>query len=117
MSRPPRHLVLDLHGHDVVTACELALERVREAYLNGYQSVEILHGARDVSRRRGPEAESLPRGRIKSEILRMYDEGQFSPWIDSRRTWPKAASLLLYLKPNPRPRPESWLPEPKRRYR
>ena len=43
-----RRLSVDLHGHDVVTALELAIVRVSEAQRNGYEEIELLHGAADV---------------------------------------------------------------------
>src|SRR5258708_30571098 len=39
---------VDLHGYDVRTAIEVAARAVEDAYANGYDAVEILHGARDV---------------------------------------------------------------------
>jgi len=44
-----RTLSVDLHGHDVLTAVDLAEHRVHEAYSNGYEAVELLHGAGDVT--------------------------------------------------------------------
>ena len=107
-----RSLRVDLHGYDVSAALDLALTRVREAYENGYDEVELIHGAGSVST---PIEEG--RGRIKTELRRMYEAGRFDGWIDRSRSWPKAASLLLALKPNPRPVRERWSGAPHRRHR
>jgi hypothetical protein len=40
--------VEDMHGLDVLTAVRLAVTRIREAYENGYDEVELVHGAPDV---------------------------------------------------------------------
>jgi hypothetical protein len=112
MARSPRTLRVDLHGHDVVTALELSAIRVREAQANGWEAVELVHGAADVE-----EPVSEGRGRIKWELRRMAAGGRFDRWIDRTRTWEKAGSLVLYLKPNGRPGPARWSGEPSRRYR
>jgi hypothetical protein len=108
--RRTRQVSVDLHGYDVLTAVDLAEQRVRESWENGYDEVELLHGARDV-RSGGDEG----RGRIKTELLRMLAAGRFDPYADGN--WPRAASLVLFLRPNPRPRRESWTPAPRRAYR
>lgn len=112
MARPPRTLRVDLHGHDVMTALELSAIRVREAQANGWEAVELVHGAADVE-----EPVSEGRGRIKWDLRRMAATGRFDRWIDRTRTWEKAGSLVLYLKPNGRPGRERWSGEPSRRYR
>ncbi|HEY7201452.1 MAG TPA: hypothetical protein VIC57_14625, partial [Candidatus Dormibacteraeota bacterium] len=58
-----RRRVEDLHGLDVLTAVRFAVIRVREAYDNGYDEIELLHGSADV---RAPVADG--RGRIKWEL-------------------------------------------------
>ncbi len=112
MPRKPRTLTVDLHGHDVLTAIDLAMRRVAEAHQNGYASIELVHGAADVE-----EPAEEGRGRIKWELRRRARGGLFERWADSSRTWEKGGSLVLYLKPNPRAQRESWLPDPGRRYR
>ena len=112
MARSARTLRVDLHGHDVVTALELSAIRVREAQTNGWEAVELVHGAADVEK---PVPEG--RGRIKWELRSMVERGRFDRWIDRSRTWEKAGSLVLYLRPNGRPARERWSGEPSRRYR
>lgn len=112
MAHRTRTLTVDLHGHDVLTAVDLALRRVGEAHHNGYESVELVHGAADVA-----EPVETGRGRIKWELRRAARSGLFDRWIDPARTWEKAGSLVLYLRANPRARPESWSREPPRRHR
>lgn len=112
MARGARSLTVDLHGHDVLTAVDFALRRVAEAHNNGYESIELLHGAADVE-----EPVTEGRGRIKWELRRAARSGLFSRWADSSRTWEKAGSLVIYLRPNPRAQPESWSREPPRRHR
>lgn len=103
----------DLHGFDVLTATEFATQRVREAYENGYDEIEFLHGAASVHHSPGADG----RGRIKWELRTMLDGGAFDRWARRDRSWPKAASLIVALKPNPRPRPERWSPAPQRAHR
>jgi hypothetical protein len=112
MRRTERTLQVDLHGHDVLTAVDLALRRVQEAQQNGYNAVELVHGAADVE---DPVEDG--RGRIKWELRRQARTGRFNRWADPSRTWPKAGSLILYLWPNGRSRRESWSDEPRRRHR
>ncbi len=112
MARKPRTLSVDLHGHDVLTAVDFALRRVAEAYNNGYDTVELVHGAADVE-----EPVETGRGRIKWELRRAARAGVFNRWAESDRTWEKASSLVLRIRPNPRARPESWSSEPPRRHR
>ena len=101
----------DLHGYDVLTAVEFARTRVQEAWTRGLRQVEFGHGAGDVA---GPVESG--RGRIKWELRRLLDSGALDAWADRRRSWPKAASLIVVLKPNPRPRPVPWSSPPSRHY-
>lgn len=110
--RRDRTVRVDLHGHDVLTAVDLAVRRVAEAQRNGYQAVELVHGASDIE-----EPVNEGRGRIKWELRRLATAGRFNQWIDPSRTWPKAGSLVLYLKPNGRSRREWWSNEPAHRHR
>ena len=105
-----RHL--DLHGHDVLSAIDLARLTVEEAYANGYQAVEIVHGARDVA---SHVAAGDGRGAIKWELRAMLERGEFDALISSSEVM--EASLRLRLKPNPQPRAERWTqpPPPSRR--
>lgn len=107
-----RTLPVDLHGHDVLTAVDLARQRVKEAYDNGYQAVELLHGAGDVT-----APVETGRGRIKWALRRMVEDGELDGFITTGRTWLKAGSIVLYLRPNPRARRERWAPEPPRTHR
>jgi hypothetical protein len=107
-----RTRTIDLHGHDVLTALDLAEDRIREAYANGYEAIELLHGAGDVV-----EPVETGRGRIKWALRRMVEDGSLDGYIDRRRTWLKAGSMVLYLKRNPKARPERWSPDPPRTHR
>ena len=111
MAMARRSLKVDLHGFDVLSALDLAFARVREAYENGYTEVELVHGAATVTT---PVDEG--RGRIKTELRRMFEAGSFDAWADRARSWPKAGSLVLVLKANPRPGRGRWSPEPRRRH-
>jgi hypothetical protein len=99
----------DLHGFDVMTAIELAVTRAREGWENGYDEVELVHGAADV---REPVEDG--RGRIKWGLRELVDSGQLDRWVSRERSWPKAGSLVLALKRNPHPRPERWSVAPRR---
>lgn len=106
-----RKLRVDLHGFDVLSAVELARTRVAEAWRNGYGEVELFHGAAYLEE--GPRG---GRGRIKFELRRLVEEGQFDAFAERAQTWLRADSVVLTLKPNPRPRREAWSPEPRRAY-
>jgi hypothetical protein len=110
MPRASRKLTLDLHGHDARTALDLARTRVAEAWRNGYQEVELLHGAAYV------QAPGGPRGKIKFGLRRMVEEGEFDAFIDRTRTWLRSDAIVLYLKPNPRAARQRWSPAPRRAY-
>lgn len=109
---PTRKLTVDLHGHDVLTALDLARRRVEEAYSNGYGQVELLHGAADVA-----EPVETGRGRIKWALRTAVEHGELDAYIDRGQTWFKAGSIVLALRRNPRPRREEWGREPPRAYR
>lgn len=112
MARNPRRLTVDLHGYDVLSAIDLATLRVEEAYRNGYDEVELLHGSGDVH-----EPVDSGRGRIKWELRRLHDAGGFDRWAERSRSWPKTTALVLRLKRNPSARAETWHPAPTRRHR
>jgi hypothetical protein len=102
----------DLHGFDRRTALEFALNRTREAYLNGYEWIEFEHGAADVVR---PVQDG--RGSIKWELRAMLERGDFEAYCLSDSSWDRQRSLRLTLRPNGWPRPERWSPAPARAYR
>jgi len=99
----------DLHGLDVLTAVRFAQTRVREAYENGYDEIELLHGAADV---RQPVTDG--RGRIKWELRGLLERGGLDRWARREDSWPRASSLVVALRRNPRPRRESWSAPPPR---
>jgi hypothetical protein len=109
MPSSARKAVLDLHGHDVRTAVRLALNRVAEAYGNGYDSIELVHGAGDVT-----EPVEEGRGRIKWELRRLAAGGAFDRFAYPDRTWLKSGSIELTLRKNPQARRNSWAAEPGR---
>jgi len=112
MARKARTTTVDLHGHDVLTATHLALRRVSEAYNNGFDSIELVHGAADVE-----EPVEDGRGRIKWELRRMVQQGAFDAFAVRDQAWLKAGSIVLTLKRQSRARRESWSDEPGRTYR
>jgi hypothetical protein len=107
-----RRRVEDLHGMDVVTAVRFAMTRVREAYENGYDEIELLHGAADVR-----EPVSDGRGRIKWELRDLLQRGALDRWCRREDSWPRASSLLVALRRNPRPRREAWSQPPRAAHR
>ena len=97
----------DLHGFDVLGAVQFANARVREAYENGYDEIEFRHGAADVR-----EQVADGRGRIKWALRELLDHGALDRWSVRERSWPRAASLVVALRHNPRPRRETWSAAP-----
>jgi hypothetical protein len=107
-----RRRIEDLHGFDVLAAVQFALTRVREAYENGYDEIELRHGAADVR-----EQVADGRGRIKWALRDLLDRGDLDRWAVRGDSWPRAASLVVALRRNPRPRRESWSPAPRPAHR
>jgi hypothetical protein len=103
-----RRRIEDLHGFDVLAAVHLAMTRIREAYENGYDEIELKHGAADVR-----EQVTDGRGRIKWALRDLLDSGRLDRWCVREATWARAASLVVILKRNPRPRRETWSPAPR----
>ena len=101
-----------MHGFDVLTALELARTRVAEAWRNGYGEVELMHGAAYLEE--GPRG---GRGKIKFALREMVEAGEFDAFAERAKNWIRADSVVLTLKANPRPRRESWSPEPRKAYR
>jgi hypothetical protein len=105
---------VDLHCFDVMGATEFAITSVREAYLNGYQYVELLHGAADVTERVEPGA---GRGGIKWKLRTMLDHGQFDAFCRGRGEHQVMEGMVrLALRPNPQARGEAWSSPPPRRH-
>ncbi|MFN2465503.1 MAG: hypothetical protein ABR598_04475 [Candidatus Dormibacteria bacterium] len=104
-ARGRRAYRLDLHGYDVATACELAQQFTREAYANGYHTIELVHGARDVTE---PVRAGEGRGGIKWELRRMFDHGQFDAFCRRQDSHLMEGSITLALRANPQPRSERW---------
>ena len=84
---------------------------MEEAYRNGYEEVELLHGAGDVH-----EPVEEGRGRIKWELRRLHDSGGFDRWADRSNSWAKTTALLLRLRANPAAQSESWRAAPRPRH-
>jgi len=103
---------VDLHGYDVLTATEVARQAVSDAYANGYQALELLHGAANVVE---PVEAGEGRGGIKWALRRMLDRGQFKAYVGRHELL--EGMMRLHLRPNPRPRREEWSepPAPTRR--
>ncbi len=102
---------VDLHGYDVLSATDVAMVALREAYANGYQHLELLHGAADVV---DPVEAGGGRGGIKWELRRMLDRGQFDAYCRNRNEHALLEGMMrLAIKPNPQPQGERWTDPPK----
>ena len=104
-----RRRLEDLHGFDTRAAVDFAMTRITEAYKNGFDEIELMHGAADV-RQRPDEG----RGKIKWALRDLLDSGRLDPWVNRRDSWPRESSMVLSLRRNPRPRSEFWTPPPRR---
>jgi hypothetical protein len=102
-----RRRIEDLHGFDVLSAVRFAMTRVREAYENGYDEIELQHGAADVR-----EKVTDGRGRIKWALREVLETGRLDRWATREGSWPRATSLVVALRRNPRPRREAWSTAP-----
>ena len=107
-----RRRIEDLHGFDVLSAVQLAFTRVHEAYENGYDEIEFKHGAADVH-----DHVADGRGRIKWALRELLDGGRLDRWASREGSWPRASSLVVALRRNPRPRREAWSPAPRPAHR
>ncbi|MEA2646961.1 MAG: hypothetical protein QOE92_2044, partial [Chloroflexota bacterium] len=94
---------VDLHGYDVLTAVAVVETTLREAYENGYQAVEAIHGAADVVQAVQP---GEGRGGIKWELRRMADRGAFNGLCATIDQMP--GSITFTIRANPRQRSERW---------
>ena len=111
-------LRLDLHGYDIHTAVELAVQCAAAAWEHGFARLTILHGARQVT---SPAAASSSRqGAIKWAIRGALDDGEFSRWALPPRSEQHARASRSSetggaLKRNPDPHPDAaWprIPQP-----
>ncbi|MFC1919631.1 Smr/MutS family protein [Chloroflexota bacterium] len=97
-----KRVEIDLHGYSLVSAEEVALVKVREAYDNGFPRITFIHGwstARQVY-------ELEPPGTIKHLLRSMLKRGEFEPYA---YTWRNRghlrsnASLTIALRSSPEP--------------
>jgi hypothetical protein len=109
---------LDLHGYDIHTAVDLALQCVEAAWEHGFSRLSVLHGAAKVT---SPSAATARgRGAIKWAIRGALDDGEFDAWAlpprsEAHRRASRSSETSIALKPNPDPHPDAaWptIPQP-----
>ena len=91
---------LDLHEYATGTALGAMWAKIEEAWLNGWVSITVIHGA--------PYAETiqaamaLDRGSIKFAIKDLLESGEFNRFVDEYKLGPGSTSITLKVNPNPR---------------
>lgn len=106
-------LRLDLHGYDIHTAVDLALQCVEAAWEHGFARLTVLHGASQVTS--PTHAEASGRGAIKWAVRKALDDGEFSAWAlaprsEKHRRASRSSETSIALRPNPDPHPEAHWP-------
>lgn len=110
--RDEKRVEVDLHAYYVDTALDVAKEKVREAWENGYLFITLIHGWRQhVSTSGTPHGHRMI-GRIRGELLRgVYKRWAFYRYSTKHKI--EQGSTMLALRHNPAPRvPEVWTPMP-----
>ena len=107
---------IDLHHYAVRTACDIAYQKVQEAWENGYDEITLIHGA--PSSTHHFSAWSTGYGSIKWSLRRALANGCWMRWAYNRRSRQhmiEDGAMTLRLRPNPKPHtPPQWtsLPDP-----
>jgi hypothetical protein len=78
------NMTIDLHGHPVWEAVELATEKIKEAWEQGRTHVTFIHGAPDI--RHWQTASVLGRGGIKWQLRGHLASGAWMPYAYNRRS-------------------------------
>jgi hypothetical protein len=95
---------VDLHGYRVWQAVEVASEKVREAWEQGYEQITLIHGAPDIHHH--ATAWTLGRGGIKWALRGCLSRGEWNEWVYNRRSKKhiiEDGAMTLALRPNARP--------------
>ena len=113
-----REYSLDLHGHTLADAREIAGAKIREAWENGYDVITLIHGSPLI--RHHLQARYSGRGGIKWEVRGRLASGEWMKYVYNRRSVKHdigEGSMTLALRRNPNPnRPERWTPIPEGYY-
>lgn len=75
---------IDLHGYPTWQAIELATASIKEAFENGDERIEIIHGSPDV--RHHMHVQIQRRGSIKWAIRGLLNRGELNDWVFPRRS-------------------------------
>ena len=107
-----RQLSVDLCGYTVREAEEVADEKVREAWENGYERITLIHGCSYI--RHHFQAAALGQGGVKWTLRSRLAQGYWNKYVFPRRSAKHDVGgcyMTLALRPNPTPRcPASWEP-------
>ena len=104
-----------MHGYTVATARTLALEKLREAWEHGCETVTFIHGARDAYHHFLAVVTQMGYGTIKWRLRSMLRNGEFQPYArgpHSRRHRRDPVKLTIALRPNPSPNHEAPWSDP-----
>jgi hypothetical protein len=115
---------LDWHGYAIDQVDTWADRVVESAWKHGYDYVEFIHGAGDVSapgtlghggdpRLRKPRGRPEGRGQVKDMLRKRLYGKRWSKWVAERRQGlhvVNEGSMRISLKPNPEPDPTAKWP-------
>jgi hypothetical protein len=115
-----RIVVVDLDGYSMWTALDVASEKVREAWENGFAYISLIHGATGVQHRSEQQRSRSGKGAIKWKLRGIVRRGEWREWIYYRHSKKHdigGVAMSLALRPNPNPRKEPiWSPIPEEEY-
>ena len=110
---------VDWHGYALDQVETWADRVVEAAYANGFQYVEFIHGAGDVTARGMPgyDGAVAGRGTIKEILRQRFFRGRWNRWTRDRKEGMhrvEESRLLIALRENPKPAGGKWplLPPP-----
>ena len=115
-----RIVVVDLLGYSMRTALDVASEKVREAWENGFGFISFIHGASGVRHHATQQWSRSGEGTIKWKLRNIVLRGEWREWIYYRYSKKHDigdVAMSLALRPNPNPRKEPiWSPIPEEEY-
>lgn len=107
-----RHDGVDLRGYTIGEAEEIADQKVREAWENGYKRITLIHGCSYV--RHHKTATILAQGGVKWTLRSRLAQGCWDQYVFPRRSKRHDVNewcMTLGVRPNPNPRSTArWEP-------